>query len=339
MQSMGELLRRWTGAELSRDAGRLAERVLADPLVDELRRRYPGLNDETLRSNVNRLYQYIRETRHCRECPGLEACPNDFPGHYTRIACTPLGGGWQLFDLKTPCAKWEAYERQRRIRSRITSFYANLEQFGEFDPVEMIERDRKRRTAVHQVLAYIDRTVKDGLQKKGLYLMGGFGTGKTHLAVYLLRELSKSGFSCVIVYMPEFVEDVKALMLEPQKLKETLDLMKDTDILVFDDIGAENLTPWVRDHVLGAILNARMNRKPTFYTSNHDLDALERHFSFTHKEGEELHKGRRLMDRIRPYVDVIRVSGQNQREARPPSGADREPPSGTRTDRESPFGA
>lgn len=64
--------------------------------------------------------------------------------------------------------------------------------------------------------------------------------------------------------MPDFVEDAKALMFEPQKLKETVTLMKEADLLVFDDIGAENLSPWVRDHVLGAILNHRMNRKPTF---------------------------------------------------------------------------
>src|SRR5690606_31348365 len=115
---------------------------------------------------------------------------------------------------------------------------------------------------------------------------------------------------------------------EPQKLKDMIDLLKEADLLVFDDIGAENLSPWVRDHVLGLILNYRMNRKPTFYTSNHDLDALERHFSFTHKEGEESHKGRRLMDRLRPFVDVIRVSGRNQRVAGASAGADREPPSG-----------
>jgi primosomal protein DnaI len=161
--------------------------------------------------------------------------------------------------------------------------------------------------------SYVRTTIDVGLQKRGVFLTGDFGTGKTYLAGYLLQKLAKVGHSGVIVYMPEFVEDAKALMFEPQKLKETITLMKEADLLVFDDIGAENLTPWVRDHVLGAILNHRMNRKPTFYTSNHDLEDLERHFSFTHKEGEEMHKGQRLMDRVRPFVDVIHVRGRNQR--------------------------
>jgi len=113
--------------------------------------------------------------------------------------------------------------------------------------------------------------------------------------------------------MPEFAEELKGMFSEPQRLKETIDLLKEADLLVFDDIGAENLNPWLRDHVLGTILNYRMNRKPTFFTSNYELDALEQHFSFTSKDGEEEFKGKRLMDRIRPFVDVVVVNGTNKR--------------------------
>lgn len=130
---------------------------------------------------------------------------------------------------------------------------------------------------------------------------------------YLLHELALSGFNGVIVYMPDFVEDLKSMIQDGQKLKETTEMLKNCDLLVFDDIGAENLSPWVRDHVMGSILNYRMNRKPTFYTSNYSLQGLEKHLSFTSKDGEEMYKGQRLMDRIRPFVDVITVKGKNQR--------------------------
>jgi primosomal protein DnaI len=314
MESLGEALRGWQRSAGMKDVGELAERVMSDPLVQKLRERYPGLDDRTLRINLNKLYQMSNEYRNCRECPGLERCPNDMQGHSTRITCEELNGQWQLFDEKTPCSKWLANEQRERIRRRITSYYAQVDVSGEeYDEEQMFDLDAERRQAVHRLLAFIEEARSEGLPKKGLYLMGSFGTGKTYLAGYLLSKLAREGFSGVIVYMPEFVEDAKALMMEPQKLKETLSLMKECDLLVFDDIGAENLSPWVRDHVLGAILNYRMNRKPTFYTSNHDLASLEKHFSFTHKEGEEMHKGQRLMDRIRPFVDVIHVRGRNQR--------------------------
>ncbi len=314
MESLGEALRRMPPIEGMVDAERIARQVLNDPLVQILRSRYPELDESVLRINLNRLYQMTTEYRNCKECPGLALCPNDMQGHSTGINCVQANGRLQLNDYKTACSKWTANEQQQQIRRRITSFYIDEAVFGEqYDEAEMIQLDANRSLAVNQLQNYVRTTINQGLQKQGLYLKGDFGTGKTYLAGYLLQKLAKEGYSGVIVYMPEFVEDAKALMFEPQKLKETITLMKDADLLVFDDIGAENLSPWVRDHVLGAILNHRMNRKPTFYTSNHDLDDLERHFSFTHKEGEEMHKGQRLMDRVRPFVDVVHVRGRNHR--------------------------
>lgn len=34
-----------------------------------------------------------------------------------------------------------------------------------------------------------------------------------------------------------------------------------SDLLLIDDIGAENNTPWARDEVLGSILQSRMDNK------------------------------------------------------------------------------
>lgn len=210
--------------------------------------------------------------------------------------------------------KFIAHQSEQQIRSRVRSFYVDeLALSRGYSAEEIMFKDLDRLKSAQHVMGYIDQTKQEGLQTRGLYLGGKFGTGKTFLMCYMLYELAKAGYSGVIVYVPEFVEDLKSMFQEPQKLKETVELMKSTDLLVFDDIGAENLNPWVRDHVMGTILNYRMNRKPTFYTSNHDLDMLEKHFSFTSKDGDELHKGQRLMDRIRPFVDYVLVSGENKR--------------------------
>ncbi|MDI5788502.1 hypothetical protein PO124_09190 [Bacillus licheniformis] len=42
-------------------------------------------------------------------------------------------------------------------------------------------------------------------------------------------------------------------------------MVKSTPILMLDDIGAESMSSWVRDEVLGAILQHRMSQQlPTF---------------------------------------------------------------------------
>ncbi|WP_308639990.1 primosomal protein DnaI [Paenibacillus silvisoli] len=315
MESLGDLLKQLPGGGSAlKQADKLMADLLADPLVGKLRGKYPELSDGIIRLNLNKIYQCTKEYRSCSNCPGLDNCPNDFEGHYTELSCETTGLLVQLNDRKVPCKKLLARQAENKIRSRVRSFYVDDRALSKgFSAEEIFNNDVERIEAVGQVIRYINSTKEHGLQPEGLYMTGRFGTGKTFLMCYMLHELAKAGYTGAIVYMPEFVEDLKSLMHEQGKLKETVDLMKETDLLIFDDIGAENLNPWVRDHVLGAILNYRMNRKPTFYTSNYGLDALEQHFSFTNKDGDELHKGQRIMDRIRPYVQPVHVTGHNKR--------------------------
>lgn len=288
--------------------------ILAHPQVAGLLKEHPGIDEAALRAHMPMLYEFVTEYDNCSNCPGLERCPNTLPGHYTRISVVEAGGNARLVDRKTACRKFRARQAEEAVRKRIRSFYVDDRVWtGDVTANEIVAYDKKREKAVLRLLDYILRTKEHGLQSKGLYLYGGFGTGKTFLTGYMLRELAKSGYSGVIVHMPDFAEDLKAMFQEPQKLKETIELLKTTDLLVFDDIGAENLNPWLRDHVLGSILNYRMDRKPTFYTSNYDLDRLELHMSFTSKEGEEEGRGRRIMERIRPYVTPVEVGGANKR--------------------------
>jgi primosomal protein DnaI len=314
MESMGDLLQQLQSPSFRQRSRSIADQVMNDPLVMEFRTGHPELEEELLRLNMSRLYQYARDRRNCSQCPGLERCPNDFQGHYCKLAVEQINGQMQIVDSRTPCNLQLAHEHEQQVKQRIRSFYVDERALREgYDAVEIARKDPQRVQAVTQVFRYIAETTDNGLQSRGLYLEGSFGTGKTYLMGYMLNELAAAGYNGVIVYMPDFVEDLKSMIQEGQKLKETTELLKNCDLLVFDDIGAENLSPWVRDHVLGSILNYRMNRKPTFYTSNYSLHDLERHLSFTSRDGEELYKGQRLMDRIRPFVDVVPVKGKNQR--------------------------
>lgn len=317
IESLGDFLKKMPiGQQALIAAEKKQQQLLADPLVEQLRLKYPDLTESLIKQNLNRMNQYVKEMRTCMQCPGIDRCPNDIRGHYTMISCERTSEYVQLIDRKVTCKKLLAREQEELIRSRVKSFYIDEQALLQgFSSDEILGNDRERAVAVGQVMKYISHTKEHGLSTKGLFLSGSFGTGKTFLMCYLLHELAKEGFSGVIVYMPEFIEDLKSLMHEQGKVKEMIELLKHTDLLVFDDIGAENLNPWARDHVVGAILNYRMNRKPTFYTSNYDLHRMEQHLSFTNREGEDLHKGRRLMERIAPYVDVVHVTGRNKRKS------------------------
>ncbi len=314
MDSIGNVLKQFGNSRIRQQTEDLKNRIFNEPEVRQLRLRYPGLTEQELSRNLSRLYEYTKEKQNCANCPGLENCPNDFQGHYTKLSIDEVGEQLRIRDHKAPCNLQLAHQRDQQISSRIRSFYVDERALLEgYDEVEIMMKDPVRSPAVNRVFRYINETKTVGLSAKGLYLEGPFGTGKTFLMCYLLHELAKQGHSGVIVYMPDFVEDVKSMIQDGEKLRDTVELMKETDLLIFDDIGAENMGPWVRDHVLGSILNYRMNRKPTFYTSNYSLSALEKHLSFTNKDGEEAYKGQRLMNRVSPFVEVVRVLGDNKR--------------------------
>lgn len=314
MESLGELLSQLKNPQLKARQEQVVRELLGDPKVKELLAEHPELDPGQLTLHLGKLNQYVKDCHSCAACPGLERCPNDFQGHYTRLTVETVTGAPELYERKVPCQKQLAYEHELKVRSRIRSFYVDERALNDgYDAVEIMTRDVERAPAVGRVVQYISDAREYGLPNKGLYLEGHFGTGKTFLMSYLLHQMAESGYTGVIVYMPELVEELKFMMQDNQGLREMIETMKQADLLIFDDIGAENLNPWARDQILSSILNYRMNRRPTFYTSNYDLAALEKHLSFTSKEGEEAYRGQRLMDRIAPFVDVVQVKGSNQR--------------------------
>lgn len=154
--------------------------------------------------------------------------------------------------------------------------------------------------------------VKKARATAGLYLYGPYGTGKTYLLVRLSRELAHLGKSATVIYYPDFAREVFQAMKEGT-LEREMRALKDQDVLVLDDIGAENNTAYIRDEILVPLLQARMNaRRLTFMTSNLDLATLQAHFAAT-KETEDVVKSARLVSWISSMMTVIKLEGEDHR--------------------------
>lgn len=125
--------------------------------------------------------------------------------------------------------------------------------------------------------------------KKGLYISGDRGTGKTHLAVALMREHLKnmrmlyngSEYRINLNMIPVFIS-VPELLLEIRQSysnggsseKEIIDKYTVRDFLVMDDLGVEKSTDWSLQ-ILYIIIDRRYREeKRTIITSNLSLDDL-----------------------------------------------------------------
>ena len=76
------------------------------------------------------------------------------------------------------------------------------------------------------------------------------------------------------------------------------------NILMLDDIGAEEVTPWVRMKSLDHYRMVHEHELPTFFSSNFDYSELEHHLSIT-RDGSEKRKPLVLSNVLRRYPTHI----------------------------------
>jgi DNA replication protein DnaC len=111
----------------------------------------------------------------------------------------------------------------------------------------------------------------DPREGKGLLLVGGIGTGKTHLAVGILKELIGSrATACLFSDYRELLKEIQNSYNDSVQATElqVLRPVFDADVLVLDELGAVKPSEWVWDTV-SLILNSRYNdKRTTIITTN-----------------------------------------------------------------------
>ncbi|TGA99280.1 primosomal protein DnaI [Sporolactobacillus shoreae] len=269
----------------------------------------PQIGIEEWERHLPRLYQFAEEWEHCDHCPGLENCPNMMAG-YRPVLMNDKGSLTLTF---SPCPLLLDREVKKRQSELIRSYYVPKDILrATFKNIDKLEKGRQLalKAAGDFVRSYLNKPE----EAKGLYLCGQFGVGKTYLMGAVMNSLAESRHAgSLIVYTPDFFREIKGA-IQDNTVDQKLDVLKKVPILILDDIGAETMTPWIRDEVLGSILQYRMmEHLPTLYTSNFNYDELEDHFAYSQKSGVEKVKAKRLMERIRHFTTLVKMDGTNRR--------------------------
>lgn len=137
------------------------------------------------------------------------------------------------------------------------------------------------------------------------------GNGKTSWAAKIMQAYFRAvGVTNnlrtrgLYINVPEFLEDMRRNMNNPSEEHSTLlNLIKKVDMVIFDDIGTESPTKWVREQ-LYIIINKRYSEGlSNIYTSNMSLAEL----------GHEEILGDRIASRIKGSCDIVHLQGQDRR--------------------------
>lgn len=121
-------------------------------------------------------------------------------------------------------------------------------------------------------------SLKFAREPKGwIVLLGGYGCGKTHLAAAIVNYRIALGHPVLFVVVPDLLDYLRATYAPTSSIgfDERMEAVRETPLLVLDDLGAHSSTPWAQEKLF-QILNHRYNgRLPTVITTNQRLEELD----------------------------------------------------------------
>jgi DNA replication protein DnaC len=208
------------------------------------------------------------------------------------------GSGWILGpeDVARPCecrAERLNRGRSRGVASAIPARYRGVS----FDrpPVSDMARDMEKRIAVMHARDYVENLDEYIAQGKGVWFMGGTGTGKTTLGMLIAKEALAAGKTVGIYFTPKLLTRIRQTYQEAENedaYGQFFNRVTSVDLLYIDDLGSERHTDWVVEQLYAVVNERYENERPMLVTSNADGDV--------HKGQQQLEDqiGRRTVSRL-----------------------------------------
>ena len=292
--------------ELKSDSNKLIESY-NEALKDERFKNFVSklkISDEVLMKYTSILNDSKEEYYNCLDCKGLCDCKNKMIGY----AYLPkIVNGLLQFNYKK-CHYKVKQDKQYSYQNNIKYYNVTKEnKLADFSKID------KRMTGRQEAIIWLNNFLNNYPNcKKGLYLNGNTGCGKTYLVIAMINELAKKNVKCAVAFWPEFLRELKSSF--DTDYEEKIQYLMDVPILLINDLGGESSTSWARDEILFPILQARLDDKDkfTFITSNCSKDILYEHLSLT-KQGVEEIKAERIISRINSLTEEITMLSKDFR--------------------------
>lgn len=109
-----------------------------------------------------------------------------------------------------------------------------------------------------------------------LLLLGSYGVGKTHLAAAIANFAVGLGVPTLFLTVPDLLDWLRyAYGSEEANFETRFEEIRNVNLLVLDDLGTQNTTPWAAEKLYQVFNYRYVNRLPTVTTTNQALDEIE----------------------------------------------------------------
>jgi DNA replication protein DnaC len=130
---------------------------------------------------------------------------------------------------------------------------------------------------IREVRTYVRHIGERLAEGRGIWFVGGVGTGKTTLAMLISKAAMEADRTVAIYSLPRLLALLRETYDDDAEfsLNQLIDRLCSVDLLHIDDVGAEQSSPWVLEQ-LYTIVNTRYeDGKAVLLTTNLDRQQLE----------------------------------------------------------------
>lgn len=161
-------------------------------------------------------------------------------------------------------------KRNENIFSRL-DLYANMT-LGNFDVRSNDPHEQRNLEKIFNfAVSFIHRP------ERWLLIMGGYGSGKTHLAVAIAHELRNIGHQVMFTTVPDLMDYLR-VTFDPKsnaRFDKRFQEIQNIPILVLDDLSLESATAWSKEKLFQILDYRYVAQLPTILTSSKKLDAMD----------------------------------------------------------------
>lgn len=251
------------------------------------------LDANELASNAEAMRLAEECLRGCADCSGLDDCGSPYGRGQT--ARVQVFGARVVVDPE-PCA----YETEAQKRLLVANLLALSNIPARFKDADLQSLSGP---GVRRAQQYVRDFERHRAKGRGILFLGGVGTGKTTLACAVVRAvITHHQRSARFIPVVELLRDMRVLIgFEPAAQIRARDAMRSTELAVYDDLGAERATDWVREELYALIDWRYRELAPTIVTTNCSLEELEDRI------------GQAAVSRLVEMCDVVLVDGPDRR--------------------------
>ena len=140
-----------------------------------------------------------------------------------------------------------------------------------------------------------------------LLFTGSRGSGKTHLAVAIAGECQKQGRQVFFAFVPTLLDHLRMTFSpdSPVGFDDLFEQVLNSELLILDDLGSENSTPWAEEKLYQIVVHRHEARLATVITTASQMEQLE---------DAKPRIASRLVDSV--VVDWVPIDAPNYRDQR-----------------------